>query len=127
MTNAKALSRAIVSGRNAESSGNTEWAEKWRKRVSDIMDGAPSGSGFDNGTQLGDAHKLTDRRLTFATSFHHMTDGGFYDGWTDHLITIEATFDGVGVKVSGRNRNDIKDYIAEIFASWLSDTAPEMV
>lgn len=118
---AEALSRAIVSGRNAEASGNTVWAEKWQARIADIMDGAPWGSGFDNGTHLGSGHKQSDRRLTFATSFHHMSDGGFYDGWSDHIITIDATFTGLGVKVSGRNRNDIKDYIAEVFSCWLSE------
>lgn len=125
MTNAEALSRAVVSGRNAEASDNAEWAEKWAERVVDIMEGAPSGSGFDSGTQLGDAHKQSDRRLTFATSFHHMNEAG-YNGWTDHLVTAEMTFNGLDVKVSGRNRNDIKDYIAELFCFWLSETAPDM-
>lgn len=127
VTIAEALSRAIVSGRNAEASGNTVWVGKWRKRIADIMDGAPYGSGFDNGTPLGNSHKQSDRRLTFVTSFHHMSEHGFYTEWTEHLVTIEATFNGLGVKVSGRNRNDIKDYIAEVFGIWLSADAPEMV
>ena len=127
MTNAEALSRAIVARRNAEVSHNTVWVGKWAAHILDIMSGAPSGSGFDNGTHLGNSHKQSDRRLTFATSFHHMNDGGYYDGYSDHLVTIEATFNGLGIKVSGRDRNNIKEYIAETFLMWLGETAPEMV
>jgi hypothetical protein len=45
-----------------------------------------------------------------------MDENGFYDGWTDHTITIRPDlvfqFD---MRISGRNKNEIKDYIAECF------------
>lgn len=74
----------------------------------------PSGSGFDNGTWL-DFDRSTPSKLVFITSFHHMNDAGMYDGWTEHNVTLVAAFDGMEMKVSGRNRNDIKDYIADCF------------
>lgn len=72
----------------------------------------PSGSGFNAGTQLGDA---TRRKVTFLTSFHHMNEAGYYDGWTEHIVTVTAEFDGLAIRVSGHNRNEIKDYISEAF------------
>ena len=117
-TVAQSLATAIRAQRDCESSGNVEWSEKWQARIDAIMDDAPSGSGFDSGTSLGD--RATDRRLTFLTSYHHMNEGGFYDGWTEHIVTCEATFDGIALKISGRNRNDIKDYIGDVFHTWLT-------
>lgn len=73
----------------------------------------PSGSGFNNGTKV-DLDACTESKLVFTTTFHHMNDGG-YDGWTDHKVTAHATFSGHRVKVTGRNRNDIKDYIGDCF------------
>jgi hypothetical protein len=121
MTVAERLARAVVARRNCQSSGNTEWEERWTQTIDDIMACGPHGSGFDAGKHLIDEpRKCTDRRLTFAASFHHMTEG-YYDGWTEHIVTVEATFNGLGIKVSGRNRNDIKDYIAEVVGCWLGE------
>lgn len=73
----------------------------------------PRGSGFDSGTTL-DFDKSTPDKLVFNTSFHHMNDGGFYDGWTEHqiIVTPSLEFD-FHLRVTGRDRNQIKDYIAE--------------
>jgi hypothetical protein len=73
----------------------------------------PSGSGFDNGTAI-DVSKSHAEKLVFTTSFHHMNDGG-YDGWTDHTVTVTPSFQGINIRISGRNRNDIKDAIHEAF------------
>jgi hypothetical protein len=86
--------------------------ETLEKLVTEYM---PSGSGLDRGTQL-----LTERsgpeKLVFVTAFHHMTEHGYYDGWTDHIVTVTPAFDGsLYVRVSGRNRNGIKDVIADTF------------
>lgn len=79
----------------------------------------PSGSGFDAGTTLETARcEVAGRpfpgRLLFETSFHHMEDG-FYSGWTEHQILAVPTFDGFELKVSGKDRDGIKEYIAEVF------------
>lgn len=86
-------------------------------RVREIMAGAPSGSGFDSGTTLGD--KSTPKKLIFNTSYHHMDDDGFYIGWTHHKVIITPSFDGMDIKVTGKNYNDIKDYIGDVFCNWM--------
>jgi hypothetical protein len=80
----------------------------------------PSGSGFDSGSTLAFADSRPDR-LCFETSFHHMNDSGHYDGWTQHRVIASPSFVlGFELKVTGRDRRQIKDYIAETFSQALS-------
>lgn len=74
----------------------------------------PSGSGIDSGTAI-DRDKSNDDLIVLNTSFHHMNDAGMYDGWTEHVVTIRPSFRGIDISISGRNRNDIKDYLHEVF------------
>lgn len=123
MTLASDIVNTLVARKNCEKSGNVEWREKWADRLDSLVSELPSGGGFDAGTTL-DEDKSGPTRLVFQTSFHHMNDGGMYDGWTEHTVTVVPTFTGLDVKVSGANRNDIKDYIAEVFVSLLSSPVP---
>ena len=80
----------------------------------------PSGSGFDAGTQL-DKDGSTGERLVFTTAFHHMNENGLYDGWTNHKVIVTPSLEmGCRIKITGRDRNEIKDYIGERFQSVLS-------
>jgi hypothetical protein len=85
-------------------------------RIESIVDNEfPSGSGFDSGTKL-DLDLSTPEKLVFTTSFHHMNPVGYYDGWTDHKVTVRPSLAyGFTLSVSGRNRREIKEYIAEVF------------
>ena len=75
----------------------------------------PHGSGFDAGTQL-DWDASHAEKLVFTTAYHHMNDNGYYDGWTEHLVTVTPSLaHGFHMRISGRNRNDIKDYIGDEF------------
>lgn len=79
----------------------------------------PSGSGFDAGTEL--VIDVCDAStLVFKTAFHHMDEHGGYDGWTEHKVKVTAEFGGFDIYVGGRDRNQIKDYIAETFHYALS-------
>ena len=122
-TIAQALNAAILAREACRKSGNDEWEERWNARIDAIMESAPSGSGFDMGTQLGDGASPT--RLVFATSFHHMKHG-MYDGWTEHLVKVTPTFEGLDIKVSGRNRDGIKEFIIDTFGNWLNQPVPEI-
>ena len=119
MTLASDIINTLVARRNCEKSGNTEWQEKWTDHLSKLVANLPSGGGFDAGTTL-DEDKSDPTRLVFHTSFHHMNDVGMYDGWTEHVVTIIPTFTGYDIRVSGRNRGELKDYIADVFLSCLS-------
>ena len=74
----------------------------------------PSGSGFDAGTELV-IDVCDDSTLVFKTAFHHMDEHGGYDGWSEHKVKVTAEFGGFDIYVGGRDRNQIKDYIADTF------------
>jgi len=75
----------------------------------------PSGSGIDSGTTL-DFDKSSGSKLVFSTSYHHMTEDGMYDGWTEHVVTVKPSLMfGFDLAISGRDRNDIKEYLHEVY------------
>lgn len=82
----------------------------------------PRGSGVDRGTQLV-LPKSNLRRLVFMCDFHHMNENGMYDGWTEHQAWVTPTFhhDGFELRMMGRNRNGIKDYLGELMHAHLLD------
>jgi hypothetical protein len=112
MTLLEAIASTIVAYKNCKKTGSTEWEQKHFKRLTDLAKALPSGSGFDSGTTV-DVDASSDRCIVLHTSFHHMDEHGFYDGWTEHLIRIISTFSGPDVRISGPDRNEIKDYITD--------------
>ena len=75
----------------------------------------PSGGGFDSGTKI-NRSKSHAEKLVFETSFHHMNDVGYYDGWTSHTVTVLPSLSmKFRLRIGGRDRNEIKDYIHETF------------
>jgi len=107
----KALANAFL----VMEAGNPAHVARWNDILDDIEENLPSGSGFDCGTKI-DRERSTSERIILSTSFHHMNDVGMYDGWTEHEIRIvPSLFLGFEIKVGGRDRNQIKEYIADTF------------
>lgn len=104
---------------------NPEWFDKHSERIEQLVRNyLPSGSGFDNGTTL-DLNASHADKLVFCTAYHHMVEG-YYDGWTEHTVTVTPAFNHFHLRVSGRNRNDIKDYIADVFGCALQTELQEV-
>lgn len=100
---------------NCSNGKNPVWFETHSDRLEYIAKNLlPSGSGIDNGTKI-DLSTSSPKKLVLDAGFHHMNDGGFYDGWTEHTLIITPTFGGVEIRITGRDRNDIKDYLHEVF------------
>ena len=113
------LSDAI---RNCEKSGNAEWKARHTHAINWLVRNyLPSGSGIDTGTHFyPDKQKL--KSIRFSLSFHHMNDTGMYDGWTDHEVIVTASLScGFELHVTGRDRNQIKEYLIAVYAAALSE------
>lgn len=110
------LAQLVVAITNCRKSGNVEWEAKHTARAELLVeDFLPRGSGIDNGTKL-DLEKSTGEKLILRTAFHHMDQHGGYDGWTEHAVTVWPSLsDGIILAISGRDRNDIKDYLGEVY------------
>ena len=138
------IAHIVAAIRNCEKSNNKVWLEKWVLQLGQLMKQAPSGSGIDCGTKIRMEPNVTNskhsrcynhislastgERLIFDTSYHHMDDVGYYDGWTEHTITVTGSLtSGFKLAISGRDRNDIKEYLHEVYSFWLDDVAPEPI
>ena len=123
---------AATVGHHARCNGNTlntKWSDITKMRITQaVKNHMPSGSGFDRGTRFDlsdhfDENGKVKPFLKFIVEFHHMNDGGYYDGWTAHVVTVRPSLSsGFDLTISGRNRDGIKDYIAEIFDGILRGT-----
>lgn len=113
------LAQAIQAQQNCVTNNNTSWFGKWYDFIEDLVkDHFPKGSGFDNGTTL--EEDFNPERLVFDVSFHHMNENGMYDGWTDHQVIVTPSLShGCNLRITGPNRNEIKDYIHDVFTAVL--------
>lgn len=119
---ASVIVRACEAYRNCSATPDHPWGARWASLLDSIEANLlPSGGGFDNGTKI-DREATNAKRISLRIDFHHMNEHGFYDGWTNHNVTINPTFSGCEVRVSGSNRNDIRDYIGEVVASLFSES-----
>lgn len=109
------IAQTVDARKRCLESGNADWASRHLGTLQECAECLPSGSGFDSGTSI-DLDKSGGEKLVFDTSFHHMDENGFYDGWTQHTVTVTPSFVlGLRLRISGRDRNGIKDYIHESF------------
>ena len=83
--------------------------------IKTCVDHLPDGSGWNSGTKL-DLDASHASKLVLYGSFHHMDENGYYDGWTEHTITVKPSLTSdFDLRISGSNRNDIKDYLYQTF------------
>lgn len=122
----QSIAAAVLSREYCQDRTNVAWATRWSLRLDWLCSNhMPSGSGIDKGTGI-DLDKSTPDRLVLTTAFHHMDDNGCYDGWTEHQIIVTPSLAfGMHLRVTGRNRRDIKDYLADIYRTALSAPVPE--
>ena len=51
-----------------------------------------------------------------------MDAGGGYDGWTEHSVIVTPDLaTGFDLKVTGRDKRDIKEYLGELFYAALCE------
>jgi hypothetical protein len=121
MNVAQKIASTLAAIQNCRDSGNSEWLARHAETLATIeRNELPSGSGIDSGTRV-DVERSTPEKLVFLASFHHMNDCGMYDGWTEHRVTVRPSLVyGLDIRVSGRDRNGIKDYLADVFQTALT-------
>ena len=113
-TLAQAFSDTFQAYQNCVRTDNREWKERHSARLGRLEKKLPSGSGIDRGVKL-DFERSAPQKLVFSTYYHHMNEHGSYDGWTDHVVTVTPVFGGLEVRISGRDRNEIKEYLNDTF------------
>ena len=107
----KAIANTLQAYQKCIESDNKEWQDKHESRLEFLTyNYMPSGSGIDAGITL-DMESSKEDKLIFNLSYHHMNDHGYYDGWTDHkLIVTPSLTSDFNLRITGKNRNDVKDF-----------------
>lgn len=110
------IAATIGARKRCQAASNVEWESKHDDLLRWIEENLlPSGSGIDRGTQILEDESI-EERIKLGFSYHHMNDGGYYDGWTEHTLTIRPSLvHQIDLKISGSDRNQIKDYLYEVY------------
>jgi hypothetical protein len=117
----QAIASKINAIGNCIKSGNEEWRAKHEEAIDEIMKTAPSGSGVDSGISFLPEESSEDK-LVFSFGFHHLNENGYYDGWTEHKAIVKPSLMfGYTLTITGRNRNDIKEYLHQTVSMWLEE------
>lgn len=122
-TIAARINTAAFSKERCIDNGRPEMAEAWERVLERCFANLPQGSGFDCGTTFNLAESKEGTKLVFDTSYHYMTEAGYYDGWYDFKVVVRPTFSGFSLKVIGKDRDGIKEYIADVFYDVLAADA----
>ena len=85
-----------------------------------VYDYLPSGSGLDRDVEV-DLDRCTDNKIVLDVAYHHMDKHGYYVKWTSHSIILTPDWNDINIKVTGRDHNFIKDYLADIFYQALTE------
>src|SRR5579863_8932306 len=95
------IAARVVARQNCINSGNTEWQHKHEEELQQLQEELPSGSGVDSGMQI-DLDKSSQNKIVIHCGYHHMNDGGYYDGWTHHdiIVTPDLLF-GFNLRITG--------------------------
>ena len=110
---------AIVAAKKRCQYNGNDYAKIHDATLRDIESNLPSGSGIDCGTKICDNDCL-DEKVVLSCEFHHMNEDGYYDGWTFHEIIVTPSFSGINIRFTGINRNNIKEYLHEVYSQALT-------
>jgi hypothetical protein len=114
----KELANTIQARLNCEKTENWDWFSRHEEKIDDMArNHLPSGSGIDSGCTI-DMEKSNGDRIVIDSSYHTMSDMGYYGRWIDFTVTVKPDLicDFI-LTISGRfgRDQDLKDYLYDIF------------
>lgn len=113
--NVKKLAGLLNAYQSCVKSNNVEWKDKHEDSINEMLVNLPSGSGIDSGMKF-DFESSNPGKLIFTFGYHHLNENGYYEGWTEHkLIITPSLYFGLNFRITGRDRNYVKDYLTDLF------------
>ena len=118
--NIQKLAGLVNAYHNCVKSNNTTWMNNHEDSINEICKELPHGSGIDGKCEI-QLENCKDDKLVFFVEFHHMDNNGYYAGWTEHNVIITPSLQfGFNIKITGKNHNDIKTYLMDVFSEVFS-------
>ena len=98
------LAARIQARKACQQSNNKEWFDQHSATIKMLVDLLP----YDCKIDLDSSHA---DKLVFYLSYQHM-DEGYWDGHTDHTVIVKPSLQfGFTLRITGHDRNDIKDLL----------------
>jgi hypothetical protein len=113
--NLSQFARTFQAYLNCKKTGNTEWEHAHMDVLNGMCELLPHGSGLDGKMEFQPENSHPEK-LCFFFEFHHIDENGYYCGWTEHNLFVTPSLQyGFELRITGRNKNDIKDYLYDLF------------
>jgi len=110
------IAKSLTAYRNCIEAKNEEWEVKHERRIDELLNELPYGSGLDGKWSM-DYAKSNDTQLVFYMQYHCMNENGSYEGWVNFTLKIKASlqFD-IDLSITGNfdKRQDVKEYLYDI-------------
>lgn len=107
---------------NCIMSNNTDWQQKHRETIEDIISNHfPSGSGLNSLTHFSFTRSKVNKLVVY-TSYHAMNDNGYYDKYIDFTLTIKPSLQfGFDLSIVGNfgKYQDVKEYLYDLYSETL--------
>lgn len=101
---------------------NDDFKEVCEDRIYELEQKLPHGAGLNSGCKI-DVQNSSSDKVIIHFKYHHMNENGFYCGWTQHSMVVKPKlWNDFDLKISGKNKNLIKEYLYDLF----NDTLKEM-
>jgi hypothetical protein len=79
----------------------------------------PHGSGIDSGCTIDREFKKDC--VIINVPYHNMDENGYYCGWSEFKVICKPEFDGIYLKITGKDKYYVKDYLYSVFANCLEE------
>jgi hypothetical protein len=99
---------------------NQAYLDDCERKIEACVSELPSGSGIHGAKIL--VSRSGKYKVEISFYYHHMNENGYYDGIDGYRIVIKPclTDAGFDIKIYGPNKNDIKDYLYDVFVEALT-------
>jgi len=115
------IARTIQALQHCKTSGDVERMSRHKDSLDALAEFLPSGSGVDSGAKI-DLDASTPDKIVIEADFHHMDASGMYAGWSEHRVIVRPSLAfGIDLTITGRNRNEIKEYLHDLFHAAITE------
>ncbi len=105
---------------NCQKSNNTDWQKNHSYYLDELEKNyLPHGSGIDSGCIINRTFKKDT--VIINVPYHLMDENGYYCGWQTYRLIIKPKFDSLSIKIQGKDKYLLKDYLYDLFDHVLNE------
>jgi len=111
--------RILQAKENCKKANNQNWIDNHEFTLFELeRNFLPHGSGIDSGCIID--REFKENKVTLNVPYHNMDENGFYCGWSDFKIIVKPEFDSLDIKIIGKDKFYVKDYLYDLFYTCLN-------